>query len=242
MDPAFIDRFFVIQFSPTPEEWFKFARKDGRVHPSIVEFLTTNDKLLDPTKEVIETNPGVKLYSRRSYEKFSDMIIHHEKLHADGKVKYSLFDKTPESLTMLGHFATGFLGVTVGTKFRGFVETNYQTLNGDIILNKWDRSIADRVKKLVTDKRTIELGSYNQLIINYVQDQKVKELTPKQSKNLLSYIQTVPNEVVADFWKRFEAECKDVARKWYSGTDRAAIVQRIVATLSNPQTGKGVAA
>ena len=242
MDAAFIDRFFVIHFNPSPEEWFLFARKDGRVHASIIEFLTTNDKLLDPTKEIIESNPGQKLYSRRSYEKFSDMIIHHEKLHAAGKVSYSLFDKIPLSLTMLGHFAAGFLGATVDTKFRGFIETNYQTLNGDIILNKWDKGIAEKVKKLVTDKRTIELGSYNQLIINYVQDNKVKELSAKQSRNLLSFIETIPNECVADFWKKFEADCKDVTRKWYSGADRQAIVARIVATLSNPQTGRGVTA
>ena len=39
MDVAFIDRFFVIKFNPSKEEWFKFARTDSRIHSSVIEFL-----------------------------------------------------------------------------------------------------------------------------------------------------------------------------------------------------------
>ena len=76
MDVAFIDRFFVILFNPTIEEWFGFARKDKtRIHSSIIEFLLKHPKLMDPSKEVIENHPGQKLYSRRSWEKFSEWFI-----------------------------------------------------------------------------------------------------------------------------------------------------------------------
>jgi hypothetical protein len=239
MDPAFIDRFFIIQFNPSREEWFEFARKDSRVHSSIVEFLTKYPNLMDPTKEIIEANPGQKLYSRRSYEKFSLAIINHEKLCQDGKVQYSLLDKSPTSLSMLTLIAQGFLGTTTGVQFRNFVETDYESLNGDTILNKWTKDVAEKVKKLVDGKKIIELGSYNQLIINYIQDKKVTVLDPKQSKNLLSFIQIIPNECVADFWKKFNADCKTVCDKWYTGTYKSDIMKRVLACLANPQTGKG---
>lgn len=240
MDPAFIDRFFVIRFNPTREEWFEFARKDSRIHSSIIEFLTKYPNLMDPTKEIIEANPGQKLYSRRSYEKFSNAIIHHEQLKQDGKVGYSLLDKSPTSLSMLTLIAQGFLGTTTGVQFRNFVETDYESLNGDMILNKWDKTLEQKVKKLVDGKKIIELGSYNQLIINYVQDKKVQALDPKQSKNLLSFIQTIPNECVADFWKKFNSDCKAVCDKWYTGALRSDITKRILACLANPQTAKKV--
>ena len=239
MDVAFIDRFFVIKFNPTREEWFKFARTDSRIHSGIVEFLTKYPNLMDPTKDVIEANPGQKLYSRRSYEKFSQCIINHEKKYINNKVKFSLFDKSPDSLTMITLIAQGYLGTTTGVQFRNFVETDYQSLNGDTILNKWTKEVAEKIQELVKNKKIIELGSYNQLIINYVQDTKIRVLTPMQSKNLLSFIQVIPNECVADFWKKFQSDCKEIANGWYSGTERTDIVKRIVASLANPQTGRG---
>ena len=242
MDVAFIDRFFVILFNPTNEEWFRFARKDNRIHSSIIEFLLKHDKLMDPAKEVIEANPGQKLYSRRSWEKFSECLLNHEKLHNEGKKDYSLLDKSAKGLSMLTLFAQGYLGTTTGVAFRNFVETDYESLNGDIILNKMTKETEEKIKKLVTDKKAIELGSYGQLIINYVQDKKVRQLDPKQSKNLLKFIQLIPNEYVADFWKKFQIDCKDVAHAWYGGADKADVVKRIVGSLANPKTGNGAAA
>jgi hypothetical protein len=240
MDVAFIDRFFVIKFNPTREEWFKFARTDARIHSCIVEFLTKFPNMMDPTKEVIEANPGQKLYSRRSYEKLSQCLMNHEKNYAANKVKFSLLDKSPDSLTKVTLIAQGYLGTAMGVQFRNFIETDYQSLNGDTILNKWNRDVADKIKKIVDTKKIIELGSYNQLIINHVQDEKIKTLSAKQSKNLLSFIQCIPNECVADFWQKFQADCKEVANGWYSGSDRSEIVKRVVASLANPQTGRGV--
>lgn len=243
MDVAFIDRFFVIKFNPSSEEWFNFARKDSRIHHSIIEFLLKHDKLMDPTKAVIEANPGQKLYSRRSYEKLSQCLINHEKLHKENKVKFSLLDKSPESLSMLTLVAQGYLGTTTGVAFRNFVETDYESLNGDIILNNWSKSVEDKLTGLVQSKRSIELGSYAELIIQYVQDNKVKQLNAKQSKNLLKFIQIMPNENVASFWKRFQVECKEVAQTWYvSGPDHAEVSKKIVSVLANPTTGAGAIA
>jgi hypothetical protein len=187
----------------------------------------------------MENNPGQKLYSRRSYEKLSQCLINHEKKFNEGKVKYSLFSKTPETLSMMTLIGQGYLGTTTGVQWRNFIETDYQSLNGDTIINKWTKDVAERIQKIIDTKKIIELGSYNQLVINHIQDQKIKQLSPKQSKNLLSFIQIIPNECVADFWKKFQADCKETANGWYNGADRAEIVKRIVSALSNPQTGRG---
>jgi hypothetical protein len=120
--------------------------------------------------------------------------------------------------------------------------TDYECLNGDIILNKMTTETQNKIQKLVTEKRSIELGAYGQLIIDYVQAHNIHLLTPKQSKNLLTFIQVIPNEFVADFWKKFQIDCKDVAHAWYGGADKAEVVKRIIGSLANPKTGTGTAA
>jgi hypothetical protein len=200
---------------------------------------------MDPTKEVMEAHPGEKLYSRRSWEKFSQCLLNHEKLFETKKVKYSLFENkelTSQSMKMLGFFAQGYLGTICGDAYKTFIMTSYQALNGDMILNTMDKAVQERIKKLVTDKRSIELGAYGQLILDYVQSHNIHQLTPKQSRNLLTYIQLIPNEFVADFWKKFQVDCKDVAHAWYGGADKVEVVKRIIGSLANPRTGNGTAA
>jgi hypothetical protein len=165
--------------------------------------------------------------------------MNHERLRQEKKVKYSLLDKSPEGLTMLTLMAQGFLGTTTGVQFRNFIETDYESLNADTILNKFTKDVGDKIKKLVDGKKIIELGTYNQLIINYVQDKKLKSLSPTQGKNLLSFMKIVPKEMVADLYKKFQLECKEVCDQWYNGTDRKEIVACILSALANPVTGKG---
>ena len=244
MDVAFIDRFFVIPFNPSPEEWFTYAMKDNRIHSSIIEFLRTTGKdLMDPTKEVIEAHPGKKLYSRRSWEKFSQCILNHEELFKAGKrIKYSLFEsKEPnsQSLKMLGFFADGYLGAIAGEAYKIFIQTSYQSLDGDIILNKMDKTIQDKIKKIVKDKRTIELGAYGQLILDYIKSHNIHKLTDEQGKNLLTFIQLIPNENVADLFLALKKQVTDVVLAWYKDPE---VAKRVVASLVNPNTGKGAAA
>ena len=241
MDVAFIDRFFVIKFKPSAEEWYAFALKDNRIHTSIVEFLRTgnNGKFMDPDKKVIEAHPGEKLYSRRSWEKFSQCLLNHEQLFNTKKVKYDLFEErepNSQSMKMLGFFAQGYLGTICGDAYKSFIMTSYQSLNGDTILNKMDAPTQEKIKKLVTDKRSIELGTYGQLVIDYVQSHNIHKLTPPQAKNLLTYIQLIPNEYCSDFFKKFKMDCSDVCVDWYT---EKAVRERVTASLSNPRTGKG---
>jgi hypothetical protein len=89
--------------------------------------------------------------------------MNHEKLRQEGKVAYSLLDKSPKGLTMLTFMAQGFLGAETGVQFRNFVETDYQSLDADTILNKFDKSVGEKIKKLVDGNKIIELGTSDQL-------------------------------------------------------------------------------
>ena len=95
------------------------------------------------------------------------------------------------------------------------------------------------MNSIVKANRIPELAAYNSMIIEYVKDNVKSLLNEKQSQNLLSFVELVPNEVCADFWKKFNAECRDVSQKWYKESKVSKRVKdRIIGVLANPETIK----
>lgn len=233
LEPAFLSRFFVIQFKPTHDEFFSYSKKVG-VHPAVLEFLMKYPEFIDPSKEALEeasAQDATKLYDRRSWHKFSRTITELEGKR--GEKDPSLFDKTAGALDRLTRYAAGYLGSVCAVKFRDFVERDYDLLNADVILNKWDKGIQERIETIVNANRTPELAAYNELMMEYFAKHK-KNLTDKQKKNLLSYLQCVPNEVAANFWKKFTSDHQAISQDWYRAS--AANMKVILGVLANPNS------
>lgn len=263
MDPAFIDRWVELIFQPSTDEWLDHARgiknlenRDyskidpewlveletkykGKVHPAVVEFITRYPTMLDPTKQQIEENPGKKLQSRRSYTRLSEAIYVVDEFRKAGITDRNLLGKNAETdIPYLLAVANGYIGELAASQFANFVQTDYQSLDANTILNKWTKSVGDRLKKIVNENGTLELSQYNRLIVQYVQDQNIDELTDKQSLNLIEYIKILPREVCADFWKHFAAEAKEPALKWYRGKNKPQIAKIMLGAMANPNTVK----
>lgn len=264
MDPAFIDRWVEILFRPETDEWLNHARGEkfalldrdwskitpdfvieledkfkGKVHPAVIEFITRYPTMLDPTKQQIEDNPGKKLQSRRSWTRFSEAIYVVEEMRKLGVTDRNLLGKNAESdIPYLLAVSNGYVGELAASQFANFVQTDYQSLNADTILNKWRKEVGDRLKKLAEENGTLELGQYNRLIVQYVQDEKIEELSDKQSKNLLDYVTILPKEIRADFWRQFLNVAKATALKWYKGKYKAEISKAMLSSLANPETQK----
>lgn len=239
LDPAFLDRFFVIKFRPTQKEWFLWAKSDkANIHPAIYEFLQKHNDFIDPTKETIKGAGANKVHGRRSWSHFSRTLYKLNECKDD--VGFDILDRKSKSLDFLFKVAQGHVGTVAATQFKSFVETDYQALNAEIILNNWDESVARRLQDVVDANRIPELAAYNGMIVEYVKDKlKKKEFNDNQSKNLLAFVELVPNEVCADFWKKFNAECRDVSQKWYKDSKVSTKVKkRILGVLANPETIK----
>jgi hypothetical protein len=233
LEPAFLSRFFVIQFKPSHEEFFSYSKQVG-VHPAVLEFLMKYPEFIDPSKEALEeasTQDATKLYDRRSWHKFSRTIQELESKR--GEKDPSLFDKTAGALDRLTRYAAGYLGSVCAVKFRDFVERDYDLLNADVILNKWNKDIQERIEMIVKANRTPELAAYNELMMEYFSKNK-KNLSDKQKKNLTSYLQVVPNEVAANFWKKFTSDYQAMSQDWYRSS--AANMKVILGVLANPNS------
>jgi hypothetical protein len=220
IDPAFLSRFFLVKFDPTYEDWMKWAQDpaDGNIHPAIVEFLRRYPDFLDPTRELLSENAakGVsKVHDRRAWEKFSRTI---EKLEADkeaGNRDLDPLDKSAKSLNFMTQVAQGYVGHLASVKFRSFIQTDYKALDGNAILNKWDATVEKQLKSICTAKRIPELSAYNESILVYCEKKVKEKLNTTQKDNLAKYLKMIPNEVVADFWQKFNKEHKVASEDWF---------------------------
>lgn len=249
MDPAFIDRFVVVPFVPTIEEWFSWA-KENKIHPAIVEFIRRNPSFYKPKKEAIEAaateastggSSVNKLFSPRSWEKFSLGLTKKEEAY-NKKAPYQPYDpleKTDKSLEFLYKYAQCYVGTMAAREFQNFIRTDYQSLDANIILNKWSADIESQLKAIVDRKGIPELGHYNELLIEYIKDNVSRALNKVQSENLFNYIKIIPNEVCTDFWKKFNADCRDISTEWYKNSHiNKDVKTRIMGALANPEALK----
>jgi flagellar motor switch protein FliG len=156
-----------------------------------------------------------------------------------GLMAFDILDRSPKSLDFLFKVAHGHVGNQAATEFKGFIETDYQSLDANVILNKWDETIEKRIMDVVNANRIPELSSYNAMIVEYIKDKVKKDLNEKQSKNLASYCKTIPNEVCADFWKKFTGDCREIATKCYKESSVSDEVKsRIIGIFQNPKVNK----
>lgn len=237
MDPAFLDRFFVIKFRPSTDEFMEWGKESDNLHSAVYEFLQKYPKFIDPTIEAIKQAGTNKVHGRRAWAHFSRTIHNFEKKKDEGGL--DILGRTSKTMDLLYMVAQGHVGNSAATQFKQFVETDYQALNAEIILNKWDKAISKRLKDVVDANRIPELSAYNGMIIEYIKDHVKKPLTDKQSANLLNYVELIPNEVVSDFWKKFNAECREISMKWYKESKSSEKVKdRIIGVLANPETLK----
>lgn len=240
MEPAFLSRFYVIDFKPTQQEWFAWAEEVG-IHDAILSFLKKFPELLDPTKELLKesvTRGVVKVHDRRAWEKFSRTLLKLQADHEDGKFGLDPLNKARESLDYLATFGTGFVGHLAAVKFKNYVETDYQSLDANVILNKWDKDVEKRLQDVIDKGRIPELASYNEMVIEYIQKKNIKALKPKQKQNLISYVGMLPNEVIGDFWVKFIDDAKSAAEDWYQ-SDKV-VSEIILKALVNPENKKKI--
>ena len=239
-DPAFLDRFFQIKFRPEQEEWFTWA-KGKHIHDSVYMFLRKYNQFLYPTPEAIKqaTTGKNKVHGPRSWAHFSRSIISMQKAFKDGLLGFDILARDSKSLDFLFKVAQGHVGHMAATQYKSFIETDYQALDAYVILNKWDEDVEKRLSDVVVANRIPELANYNTIIIEFVKDKIKKELNQKQSQNLVNYCKVVPNEVCADFWKKFNQDCRDISQKWYKESCVSQDVKnRILGVLANPETLK----
>lgn len=236
MEPAFLSRFALINLQPTIQEWLSWAEGEGHIHDAIVQFIRKNPDLLDPTPEMIKEamkRGVVKVHDRRAWELFSKTLNKYEIDAANGERPFKPLAKNEDAYSELILDAGMFVGLTASTMFKTFIEMDYDALDANIILNKYDDAIEKKLISIVDAGRTPELAAYNDMIIAYIKKTVKTKLSKSQKTNLTNYLYVLPNELVGNFWQNFNETLKEISEDWYEhDNDRTA--NRIMAALVNP--------
>ena len=183
MDPALLDRFWTIDLTPSPEDWLTWARQEGRVHSTVVDFLAANEKWMDTPKD---TEPGKVSPSRRSWERLSNAL------------RQAGVADTPED-TMFYPLCLGYVGTEATIAFHSFAKTIDNQVSAEDVMERY-QAVKGKIAKLGQEKQNIVIEK----VAEYV-TKKCKTLDDTQGANLRDFMADLPGELRVSAWSKLTA-------------------------------------
>lgn len=182
IDPALLDRFWVVDLRPTVQDWTAWARnpEEGNVIGEIVDWVEAQENWLDPPKNA---DLSSKHTSRRSIERLSNAIRH---------AGYA------EDLTnpIVYSISIGYVGVEATIAFTDFVKTIDNRIDPKVLVNDYSK-VKAKVKRL-------DIGRLNPVIDRVVEytTKDIKKLTEKHAKNIGEFLKDLPEEQRINAWTK----------------------------------------
>lgn len=181
MDPAFLDRFWVADLSPTPEDFFEHAEtrdvaKGGPVHDDLLRFLKEHPSRLDPS----DANPGTVQPSRRSWVRLDRTYRANGIYDAD-------FKEDARAKGRAYSLAVGLVGLEAANDLVDFLSTRESRYTAGHVMDEYPKH-RSKIRELGQDK-------FNALIDLIVEDAKARLWTPEQGQNLGSFAEDLPAEL-----------------------------------------------
>ena len=180
MDPALLDRFWVVDLEPSVEDWIAWAQEND-VDDVVIDFIRHYPAHLRHAGTI---EPGKVYPTPRSYEKFNSALSNVNWIPEELAGK-----DIPDGFYAL---STGFLGVEASIAFRDFVKNYEAQISAEDILDAWKEN-KGRVKKLNADK-------HNAIIEKIVDHCKDNAWTVDQAKNACDFARTLSGEIVVSFF------------------------------------------
>jgi len=185
VDPALLDRFWVIDLEPSVEDWLTWARDTdtttgGNIAPVVVDFIVQGEKWLDPAKNA---EPGSIQPSRRSWERLSKSLI-------SAKV-----DDNPTSALFYG-LCLGFVGTETSIAFVEFAKNVDTRLTGEEIVNSY-KKVLPKIKRLNQEAMNGAIEKMATYVTN-----ELDELTPEQGANVKAFMENLSNELRLSCWQK----------------------------------------
>ena len=202
MDPALLDRFLVVDMTPSLKDWKKWA-KGMKLDSSIIEFCSQNKDHWwhDPTKSL---DPGRVYPSPRAWEmlhnclKAADLFAEHSKV-------------------VFKHIVNGLVGFEAGTAYWTFIKDYDYNITAEDILNDY-AVIKDRV---VGGLAVEQIMAITDKLCNHCEE---KKWTKVQVRNLNSFMTAVENkELVFSLWSRLNG----LGTKNKKANDNGILVHKI---------------
>ena len=186
LDPALLDRWFVVDFDPSHKEWIAWASKTG-VSEEVIEFVRENKNVLDPPIGNLEA--GRVYPSRRSWVACDTTL---KRLNLLGE------NVDPG---MLVQITKGWVGRDVAIMFEKYVTKAFSRLKASDILDTFDK-VSERFESACADIEVI--STYAASIVAEIQRRikpgSAKKFGKVQEKALREVFLMVPADVAAQMW------------------------------------------
>ena len=180
MDPALIDRFHVVDLEPTVEDLLEHARATGCMHDTVIDFLASNHRWVDPDPKL---EAHKKQPSRRSWEKLSKSLC------------FAGLMETPQD-PLFYSMCLGFIGAEATIAFHGFAVTMDAQVTGEEVLRDYAKC-KKKVAKLGQEKQNILIEKVADHILR-----DLKTLDDKQGMNLRNFVKDLPGELRVAAWTK----------------------------------------
>lgn len=182
MDPALLDRFFVIDLAPTDQDFFEHA--EGKLDSDLLRFLKERPSRLDPAK----ANPGSVQPSRRSWFRL-------DSVYKANKIYEMDMDKDTAGKGFAYNLAVGLVGLEPSSDLVDFLAKRDTRFNAEHIVDHYETT-RPKIKKLGQDK-------LNTIIDLLVEHAKANVWTMEQSTNLGHFVSDIPAELRVSFITNF---------------------------------------
>ena len=183
MDPALLDRFWTVDLIPSNEDWLVWARGDGKIHLTIVEFIAGNEKWLDTPRDI---EPGKVSPSRRSWAALS------RALEGAGVAD------TPDNVSFYP-LCLGYVGTEATIAFHSFAKTIDSQVSGEDVMERYSQT-KKKIARLGQEKQNIVIEK----VAEYV-TKKLKTLNDVQGANLKEFMEDLPGELRVSAWSKLTA-------------------------------------
>lgn len=200
LDPALLDRWFVIDFDPSVKEWLSWARAHN-IHEAIVDFISRSPELLDPPVGSIEA--GRVYPSRRSWVAFNDTAM-----------ALNILDNPDDS--MLTQVCKGWLGREIAATFPKFLQNEFSRLKASDILDKFE-SVKEKVESACSDIEVIAAIATS--VVSEIKKRNAPDVGKVQMDNLKQFFLILPADVAASIWTellKHKATKKVMITDWQS--------------------------
>lgn len=187
MDPALLRRFFVVDLTPDTADWIRWAESKepifgGNIHETLIDFIRTHDKWLDPAKNA---EPSAVQPTRHSWERL------------DSSLKHAGIEEQPTHPHFY-HIVMGFVGIEPAIAFCDFAKNTNARITGDDIMNHYDK-VRARVtaKNMTTDKMNAIIDRTVDFTTN-----DLKRLSEVHGANLVAFAQDLDKELRLILWTK----------------------------------------
>ncbi len=205
LDPALLDRFFVVDFEVDVAAWCEWARsKDpihgGNLHFLIPDFISTNPQHLVSAKNA---DPGSREPSPRSWAQ------------VDAALARAGLSESPEEGTFY-QIVRGFVGNEAAIAFTAYCKNADIRITGEeVVEHMTDAKVLAKVKKATQDRQ----NDIIEKIADYV-NKNCDKLNTVQGTNIRNFMRILPDELRIVLWGKLTVQgiekielCKSV-RQW----------------------------